>query len=312
VPKEWTCQSSRYGDGKFCDCGCGALDPDCSDERVESCDVCLIIGSCGHAPCPSNVLADDNAHCATEPGWLCGAASYGDGVCDCGCGALDIDCASQNAEACEACPVDGCASLFDCSTIEPEDNTVCTSAPRSWTCDARLYGDGSRCDCGCGFRDPDCATSDVSACDSCNDQGACSHQECPGTIDPDVNVRCARPAPPSTWTCDARLYADTKSCECGCGAQDPDCPDNEPASCTTCACGSHCPASVDPTDPTKCATPPAGWTCAPEAYSDLQCDCGCGVVDLECIPYNYCIHCHGCSGGDCSKIDANDTTKCIP
>lgn len=31
VPYSWFCAPERYGDGQFCDCSCGAVDPDCSD-----------------------------------------------------------------------------------------------------------------------------------------------------------------------------------------------------------------------------------------------------------------------------------------
>ena len=311
APAAWTCQATRYGDGKSCDCGCGAPDPDCKDDKVASCDVCSLLGGCGHAACPSNVVPGDNAHCALAPDWLCDAASYGDGKCDCGCGAVDIDCKSQQAASCDFCPLSGCANVFDCSTIDPDDNTVCTSAPQAWKCDARLYRDGAQCDCGCGFRDPDCSSKDIASCDSCDSPGACSHRVCPGTINPDSTALCYVPTPPPEWQCDASMYADAKICDCGCGAEDPDCSDNAPESCERCKCGFDCAAAVDPTDPTKCAPAPPGWTCAPDAYADFNCNCGCGVMDIDCIPDMYCTYCDGCANGYCGRIDQNDITKCI-
>ncbi len=61
---------------------------------------------------------------------------------------------------------------------------------------ARLYHDGVQCDCGCGFLDPDCASLDAGACDSCNVPGSCSVQPCPGIITPTLNIGCSRPPPP--------------------------------------------------------------------------------------------------------------------
>jgi len=67
VPPEWTCDPSYYGDGEDCDCGCGALDPDCEDATVESCDYCGEDGACD---------AGDESCSTIDPtqNWLCGAA----------------------------------------------------------------------------------------------------------------------------------------------------------------------------------------------------------------------------------------------
>jgi hypothetical protein len=301
--------ASKYGDGKSCDCGCGLHDPDCKDASLGSCDVCNLLGGCARGPCPSDVVPDDNSRCALPPGWVCNGADYGDGVCDCGCGALDTDCKKKTADACGACPTLGCAQDVQCTGIDPNDNTICTSAPRTWKCDKSEYRDGSHCDCGCGFWDPDCSTHDLAACERCDSAGSCSHQTCPGTINPTANEACGKPLPPAGWTCSADSYADTRSCDCGCGVQDPDCRTNDANQCTTCACG-HCPEALDPHDATKCAPAPAGWTCPPEEYASGRCHCGCGVMDPACIPYDYCIVCDGCAHGHCELIDSNDITKC--
>jgi hypothetical protein len=308
VPSAWTCLATKYGDGQTCDCGCGAPDPDCKDSSVESCDACHSLGSCAHAQCPSNIVPDDNAHCVVPTGWLCDPADFGNGTCDCGCGVTDIDCDSKKADACSFCPLDGCARIFDCSTIDPDDNALCTSPPNAWTCNARLYRDGTQCDCGCGFPDPDCSSNDVAACDTCDADGACSHQLCPGTINPDSNRACIKPTAPAGWTCGDYSYGDGRYCDCGCGVQDPDCNANTPDLCYRCACGT-CPDSIDPADPTHCAPPPAGWTCAPELYANTECDCGCGVVDLDCTG-TYCAICHGCAENHCERIDPSDSSRC--
>jgi len=58
------------------------------------------------------------------PEWVCPAEFFGtsDG-CDCGCGALDPDCADATVESCDFCMAPGCAN--DCSEIDPTNNAVC-------------------------------------------------------------------------------------------------------------------------------------------------------------------------------------------
>ncbi len=310
VPAGWTCQTSKYADGKSCDCGCGLLDPDCGNQSIESCDACNLLGGCAHGPCPSDVDPDDNSRCSLPATWICSAAAYGDGVCDCGCGAQDVDCSSTSPAACAACPSTGCAQDTDCKGLDPNDNTLCTTPPTRWTCEPGAYRDGSRCDCGCGFWDPDCASHTADACEKCDGEGSCSKQGCPGNISASANDACNK-VPPAGWTCSAWQYADQMTCDCGCGAPDPDClTSDDPRECDSCACG-HCPESVDPEDPTKCAPAPPGWTCPAEDYASGSCHCGCGVMDPACIPYAYCQTCDdGCAHGHCEVIDENDITQC--
>jgi hypothetical protein len=305
----WTCQASRYDDGDSCDCGCGIVDPDCEDESAQSCDACSQLGSCALAACPSNIVAADNSQCGVPAGWLCGSAYYGDGFCDCGCGVLDSDCESKT-DTCSSCPLLGCARDF-CATIDLEDNTTCTAPPRTWKCPERLYRDGSQCDCGCGFPDPDCSGTELAACDSCNAVGSCSGLACPGSINPDDNRACIKlPAPPG-WTCYEEDYADGHRCHCGCGVQDADCRDNEPETCESCACnGDICPESINRDDPTQCAPAPEGWLCPPTEYADGLCHCGCGVLDVDCYDRLYCEICGGCAHGRCERIDPMNNVGC--
>lgn len=313
APNDWTCGHTLYGDGR-CDCGCGVVDLDCDDESVESCEICgQPVGGCANGPCPSNVVADDNTRCFLPDGWLCETTYYGNGSCDCGCGVVDLDCDGPEGTACAFCPPSGCADDA-CLSIDPADNTVCTSPPPSWKCPARLYHDGSQCDCGCGFRDPDCSDGSLDACDKCNDVGSCSGQACPGTVNPNANERCEQPEPPEGWTCNAFSYGDGAACDCGCGVPDVDCRTDTLASCVNCGCGSRCPDSLDPNDVTKCLPPPAEWTCAADAWNDFECDCGCGIRDPACGDATalYCSHCSGCSEGDCARIDPDDNAACTP
>ena len=43
-PSEWSCNVAYYSDGEWCDCGCGALDPDCATPSYDSCEFCYCPG----------------------------------------------------------------------------------------------------------------------------------------------------------------------------------------------------------------------------------------------------------------------------
>lgn len=109
TPDEWVCDPFVYGADDVCDCGCGAPDPDCADATAASCDSC---SECGEARCDVIVNATNNALCQPPPPppdeWTCNDLYYGDGDCDCACGALDIDCpvgaTPAACEYCTACP----------------------------------------------------------------------------------------------------------------------------------------------------------------------------------------------------------------
>ena len=106
---------------------------------------------------------------------------------------------------------------------------------------------------------------------------------------------------PSGWTCPQDFYGMGDGCDCGCGAHDPDCP----VQLTLSDCEfTHCPnnGDVDTDDPSVCAPPPPvpdGWTCAPSMYNDRECNCGCGVWDLDCSGQELrnCQETHGCPSG---------------
>jgi len=314
-PSAWTCGAEAYADGTTCDCGCGATDPDCKDHSNGVCDTCNSPGSCGRTTCPSSVDPDDNSKCSVPALWTCDPYYYGDGYCNCGCGVTDVDCASTLASQCWDCPWDSC-SPYSCGTLVSNDNAHCTSAPYTWNCPARLYHDGSQCDCGCGAFDPDCDSIDASACDTCDASGSCSKQACSGTITTNQNWYCTPPTPPSSWKCGSYSYGDGFTCDCGCGAPDPDCASTSDVNeCNYCPlCAGACPASIDPSDTTRCAPPPSTWTCDVAKFGDNECDCGCGAADVDC--YNStssaCYRCptEGCSAGVCSHISSTDNTRC--
>jgi hypothetical protein len=64
VPTSWTCSAGFYGAGDGCDCGCGAMDPDCSSGAASACLYCNDTGSCSTVSgCPGNINSTQN--------WLC-------------------------------------------------------------------------------------------------------------------------------------------------------------------------------------------------------------------------------------------------
>ncbi len=164
------------------------------------------------------------------PGWTCGAFHYGDGVCDCGCGVIDdLDCTAPLT-------VDQCYYYFngcpDGKNPDPDDPTRCVPSPTDWTCHWSDYYDQS-CTCGCGVADPQCP--DGAGLSDCQYDGCPSGQ----SPDPTEVTQCMTGAPQDSWTCDLALLYDGSQCDCGCGAEDPDCGPNPTAdSCDVVHCGS--------------------------------------------------------------------------
>ena len=118
---------------------------------------------------PGFTVPPGNGSGPTEE-WLCDAAYYDDGACDCECGMVDPDCASNADEpfGCEGrgqfCGVDAtCQWRFE--------------VPSEWTCDQGVFNTQDGCDCGCGAPDPDCQDDmEVWNCEegqTCGEDGTC-------------------------------------------------------------------------------------------------------------------------------------------
>jgi hypothetical protein len=222
-----TCPASWLGSGDGCDCGCGVFDPDCPSPL--SADAC-VTDNCG---ADYDLDPADPVRCiATQvpAGWTCSAYYYGDdGVCSCGCGAFDDkDCdLPLTPEQCSYSQ-NGCPSG---QTPDPDDPTACETAPAGWTCHWSDYYD-DRCNCGCGVADPQCPPSPHVS--------DCQYDGCPSgqSPDPGALTQCISNAPQDQWTCDLALLADGGQCDCGCGAEDPDCgTDATAAACDVVHCG---------------------------------------------------------------------------
>jgi hypothetical protein len=150
--KGWTCgtESDPAWKNAECDCGCGRPDPYCRIKNQRSCTA----AGCKTATCDF-CNAENGARAACDgPKWTvsgtCKASLYGlDGVCDCGCGALDPDCADGEGCAASLCAAKGCEVCHGPGTL--------LAKCLNWTCPKAAYGDGTVCDCGCGAPDPDCS-----------------------------------------------------------------------------------------------------------------------------------------------------------
>eukprot|EP00727_Mastigamoeba_balamuthi_P014584 m51a1_g9750 hypothetical protein (1034) ;mRNA; r:1586541-1596118 len=125
---------------------------------------------------------------------------YGDGVCNCKCGAWDIDCLHNQSSP-------------DCT----DPNTICD---QSGLAENYWAYDGCQCECG-GISDPDCwdLYQNVSVCSSSFKSPVCK-MNASSTVKP---AYCAVPAGWDTVKCPVTDYDTGGTCTCNCGAYDPDC-----------------------------------------------------------------------------------------
>ena len=247
-PVTESCDPAFLGAGDGCDCGCGAVDTDCPTPLAAS--------ACEYDNCPTGSVIDPQAPTQCVPlvvpaDWTCGVAAYGDGTCHCGCGAADRDCPTPLG-------VESCGSTNGCSAgtwPDPANPSECVAKPSGWTCSIQDWADDT-CSCGCGVPDPSCpANPHIS---QCADDG-CPSGKSPDPLQPTL---CISNAPQDRWTCALTALADGSTCDCGCGARDPDCGANP----TTASCeATHCAAGqeLNPSDLGMCweachATAPAG------------------------------------------------------
>jgi cysteine-rich repeat protein len=268
---EWMCEPAYYDAADGCDCECGIPDPDCqlANQPLYGCPAaaegCTVDGYCEIPGCGDGTfneeteLCDDgnseagdgcSPGCQPEPGWSCSAdptaciqvpaewkgtegpfcsdSRYGDGeFCDCGCGVVDADCESATAE-CDGLFL-GCIPENAVNFFGEVDMSVVTMVPDT--------ADNTQC------VDNVCGDTHVAGTEECDDGNSESGDGC--------DASCVVEAPEG-WTCDPRHYIDDV-CDCGCGAEDPACPDLalDPAmDCTFDECRG--PDNVDPADHSQC------------------------------------------------------------
>lgn len=259
-------------DGLVCDAMCQPIVIECGDGIIQPGETCdpPEAGLCS-AECLFIPPAD----------WSCNDDWYGDGSCDCGCDAQDLDCPTGlGVEECAFCPgecnVGGSCPGF----INPDDNTSCVPP----VCGNGLLEFGEACEtpgdgvCGldcqklpdvCGNdivdgEDEQCDPPDGVACDAtcqtialeCGNSIVQEPEECdpPGMY---CDTQCIKIVP-AEWGCNRKWYFDGGFCDCACGAVDPDCGDSPSISdCVFCdtlgSCGSGaCPANIDTMDIGQC------------------------------------------------------------
>ncbi|KAB2897073.1 MAG: hypothetical protein F9K40_13460 [Kofleriaceae bacterium] len=118
---------------------------------------------------------------AVPSNWTCDDALWGDGKCNCGCGAYDTDCNVAPSPVYQVCP-----GGQQCAAGSASGGYACTQSQTSpgWanqpngdnTCKESDLGDGY-CDCGCGGVDPDCDKVGVKLWEHCASGYSCSWGE---------------------------------------------------------------------------------------------------------------------------------------
>lgn len=286
----WTCDISFYGTNDGCDCGCGALDPDCPSSMTSE--------DCDYDACEDETEVDaaDPTRCVPielPAGWTCGAYWLTDGVCECGCGIPDPECGVDLT-------IDDCSNYYhgcDGGRPDPASPTECIPVPAGWDCNGMSYGDGD-CSCGCGALDSDCPT-DLHVRD-CVSDGCGQWGDSPDPYNP---LECVFSPPQDGWECDMEIFYDGEVCDCGCGDIDPDCDADMVCDVEHCDPGDE----LDPEDIGECreyCEPPS------EPVGDAVCTNGgdssisingavyCTLTLSACSDGNrYMVE---CGGGDCT------------
>jgi hypothetical protein len=165
-----------------------------------------------------------------------------------------------------------------------------------WTCNPDYYGDMAGCDCDCGALDTDCMDP-MQEIYNCQEGQTCSAAgECEGI--------------PTGWTCAPGEFdgGAGNGCDCNCGAIDPDC-ELPGEAVQNCGGGETCNGNG------VCLSP--SWTCDPDYFGDeFFCDCGCGVVDSDCMDAtvgscDFCANTGSCSAQDCpGTINPTNNAVC--
>lgn len=145
----WTCDPNSYNDGFSCNCGCGSQDVDCtSTTDLAECSSCGCTTAVDGGISVASCQAADTTQCTAGSfvTWACSPGYYGtDDGCDCGCGAVDLDCADAGIDACRYCNDEGSCTIDlvdagvapgtpaadggvrpgNCGYINPTNNAVC-------------------------------------------------------------------------------------------------------------------------------------------------------------------------------------------
>ena len=203
----------------------------------------------------------------------------------------DTECTTPGKTHCDKGACVECTEKEHCDQGETCKFNACVDEKlENWICDDDWYEDGD-CNCGCGAPDPDCAD---------NTRASCKYILCEytgGSVYIDRN-----------WLCIPQCTAETESEICPA-----DLPHCRGTHCAECINDDHCPGddrclneicgnctSDDDCNGRSCLNHhcQAGeWTCPESYYGDGECDCGCGVKDVDCADGSLasCQTTHSCS-----------------
>jgi len=252
-PEEWMCPPEYYNDSAL-DCFCNADDTSLQQGAV----VDLFCRSGDTIPLQG---ASCDACPVAPEGWTCETSLLNDGICSCGCGAIDPECGAADTTTTR------CLNNFE---IDGGDHcSSCVDIPFEWSCSIDRYFDGEQCDCACGAPDPDC----------CNGEVGCTTltTSCKATWITDGDT-CDLCEIPSGWLCGEETYGDQK-CNCECGVTDFEC---EGASTRVCRDGTVVESDSCEVCVFEEIDLPEEWTCSEAKYLDDICQCHCGAPDPAC------------------------------
>jgi hypothetical protein len=121
---DWTCDDALLFDGSVCDCGCGAIDPDCESEAASSCDVvhCAArdeldpesIALCRER-CSATSTATGSATCTNG-----GMVSFGGFACT-----MNLSACSDGHRYQVECGRDGCLCRVDSACVRRASDASC-------------------------------------------------------------------------------------------------------------------------------------------------------------------------------------------
>jgi hypothetical protein len=277
VPSAWTCPPEKYDSHAYCDCGCGAHDPDCDNSDL------AVLGCVGdHPTCNADgTCAACTADCT---GKVCGSDGCGGTCGSCATDATDNICVQgQCVGECDPSPVrcrfnscgdDGCGgSCGSCADNQTCTDGNCVTNSTMHELDscvghcASVALSGCLCTAACAASDAglNCCSDYAAAC-SCTpncDGKTCGDDGCGGSCG-----TCASGSSCSSGQCITGCQPQCDGLACGddgCGG-----------SCGSCGAGSSCIGTG------QCL--PDSWICDPLSFAagDGICDCGCGGADPDC------------------------------
>ena len=221
--------------------------------------------------------------------------------CDCKCGVMDPDCYWKGPNNCaQVCPPgQPCINNFNC--VNETGSCVANSCDlANWNPNCGEYNGGDGCDCGCGCYDPDCAASgnlvtvDAGTCqgnpipnpaNANNSEFSPTEVVCVGGefCAPQAWLESEAQCDPAEWNTGVKVLTVGglslpifPTCNCHCGAYDPD--------CNIDLVVASCPYENSSCDNEQGYCQIDGWACHPAYYDNNDgCHCECGIPDPDCV-----------------------------